>query len=63
MRVLLSGNEQGTAQASKGALAYADGVLQLHIADSVVSIPIDGQVRQRVQTRSARTTPSCDGAV
>ena len=55
--------QAGTAQAIQGALAYAsDGVLQLSIADGVVSIAIDGQVRKRVQTPSARTTPSCDGA-
>ena len=49
-----------TAQATKGALAYADGAeLQLRIADSVVSTTIDGQVRERVQTRSAQARPSC----
>jgi hypothetical protein len=55
------GNKQGTAQAIEGgALAYAsDGVLNLSIADSVVSTTIDGQVRERVQTRSAQARPSC----
>ena len=44
------GNKHGTAQATKGALAYAsDGELQLRIADSVVSIAINGQVRERVE--------------
>ena len=53
------GTKQWTAQATKGALAYAsDGELQLSIADSVVSIAINGQVRERVQTRSAQARPS-----
>ena len=45
------GNKQGTAQAPDGgALAYAkNSVLQLRIADSVVSTTIDGQVRERVE--------------
>ncbi len=49
---------KGTAQESNGgaALAYADGVLELRIVDSVVSIPINGQVREHVQTPSAQTT-------
>ena len=54
---------KGTAQAIEGALAYADGELVLRIADSVVSIPINAQVRSRVRAGSARTRPSCDGAV
>jgi hypothetical protein len=57
------GNGHGTEQAIKGALAYADGALKLRIADSFVSIRINGQVRQRAQTPSARSRPSCDGAV
>ncbi len=57
------GHGHGTAQASKGALAYADGALELRIADSFVSIRINGKVRQRAQTPSARSRPSCDGAV
>ncbi len=57
------GNEQDTAQGIDGALAHAQGELELRIADSLVSIPINGQVRQRVQTPSAGTAPSCDSAV
>jgi hypothetical protein len=45
------GNKHGTAQATKGALAYADAELQLRIADSVVSTTINGQVHERVQSR------------
>jgi hypothetical protein len=49
-----------TAQAIEGgALASADGVLNLRIADSFVSIAINSQVRERVEPAVHRLDRRC----
>jgi hypothetical protein len=53
------GTKQGTAQAIQGALAYADGELQLRIADSFVSTAINASVRERVEPAVHRLDRRC----